>query len=58
MRTIAGRKSLYYGGWYPHGTHFAYIIPEYMISPEDYYIHFIPASLFRMLRFAAFILAC
>jgi spore germination protein KA len=31
--------------------------PEYMISPEDYYIHFIPASLFRMLRFAAFILA-
>jgi len=43
------------------GTSMALILPisfpEYMISPEDYYIHFIPASLFRMLRFTAFILA-
>lgn len=31
--------------------------PEYMIASEDYYIHFIPASLFRMLRFAAFFMA-
>jgi len=31
--------------------------PEYMISSEDYYIHFIPASLFRMLRFIAFVMA-
>lgn len=31
--------------------------PEYIISPEDYYVHFIPASLFRMLRFASFALA-
>lgn len=31
--------------------------PEYLISPEDYYIHFIPASLFRMLRFIAFVMA-
>ena len=43
------------------GTPMALVVPvtfpEYMISPEDYYIHFIPASLFRMLRFAAFLLA-
>jgi spore germination protein KA len=43
------------------GTPMALILPisfpEYMISSEDYYIHFIPASLFRMLRFTAFILA-
>jgi len=31
--------------------------PEYMISPEDYYVHFIPASLFRLLRFIAFFIA-
>ncbi|MEN6348840.1 MAG: spore germination protein, partial [Syntrophomonas sp.] len=31
--------------------------PQYMISPEDYYIHYIPASLFRMLRLVAFIIA-
>lgn len=31
--------------------------PQYIISPEDYYVHFIPASLFRMLRVAAFALA-
>lgn len=31
--------------------------PRYWLSPEDYYIHFIPASLFRMLRFAAFCIA-
>lgn len=31
--------------------------PEYLISPEDYYVHFIPASLFRMLRFISFMLA-
>lgn len=31
--------------------------PEYMISPEDYYIHFIAASFFRMLRFVAFLMA-
>lgn len=43
------------------GTPMALIVPisfpEYMISPEDYYIHFIPASLFRILRFAAFLMA-
>lgn len=43
------------------GTPMALVVPiafpEYMISPEDYYIHFIPASLFRMLRFAAFFIA-
>lgn len=43
------------------GTPMALIVPisfpEYMISGEDYYIHFIPASLFRMLRFFAFFLA-
>jgi len=31
--------------------------PQYIISPEDYYVHFIPASLFRILRFASFSLA-
>lgn len=31
--------------------------PEYIISPEDYYVHYIPASLFRLLRFTAFLLA-
>jgi len=31
--------------------------PRYWISPEDYYIHYIPASLFRIGRFAAFLLA-
>ncbi len=31
--------------------------PEYMVSPEDYYINFIPASLFRILRFIAFFIA-
>lgn len=40
------------------GTPMALVVPisfpEYMVSPEDYYIHFIPASLFRMLRFIAF----
>ncbi|MGE5390638.1 MAG: spore germination protein, partial [Deltaproteobacteria bacterium] len=43
------------------GTPMALIVPiafpEYMISPEDYYVHFIPASLFRMLRFFAFFIA-
>lgn len=43
------------------GTPMALVVPiafpEYMISPEDYYIHFIPASLFRMLRFVAFFIA-
>ncbi len=43
------------------GTPMALVVPisfpEYMISPEDYYIHFIPASLFRMLRFIAFLMA-
>lgn len=43
------------------GTPMALILPisfpEYVISSEDYYIHFIPASLFRMLRFSAFVLA-
>ena len=43
------------------GTSMALVLPisfpEYMISPEDYYIHFIPASLFRMLRLSAFLLA-
>ena len=43
------------------GTSMALILPisfpEYMIASEDYYIHFIPASLFRMLRFTAFLLA-
>jgi len=43
------------------GTPMALVVPisfpEYMISPEDYYVHFIPASLFRMLRFFAFIIA-
>lgn len=43
------------------GTPMALVVPvafpEYMISPEDYYIHFIPASLFRMLRFTAFLIA-
>lgn len=31
--------------------------PQYINSPEDYYIHFVPASLYRMLRLLAFILA-
>jgi len=31
--------------------------PRYWISPEDYYMHFIPASLFRLLRFFTFIIA-
>lgn len=31
--------------------------PRYWLSPEDYYIHFIPASLFRLLRFTAFCIA-
>ncbi|MDD3270059.1 MAG: spore germination protein, partial [Syntrophomonadaceae bacterium] len=43
------------------GTPMALILPisfpEYMISSEDYYIHFIPASLFRILRFIAFLIA-
>ncbi|HPT70029.1 MAG TPA: spore germination protein [Syntrophomonas sp.] len=43
------------------GSPMALVLPisfsEYMISPEDYYIHFIPASLYRMLRFTAFIIA-
>lgn len=43
------------------GTPMALVLPisfpEYMISPEDYYIHFIPASLFRFLRFLAFFMA-
>ncbi len=43
------------------GTPMALVVPisfpEYMISPEDYYIHFIPASLFRLLRLAAFFMA-
>ena len=43
------------------GTPMALVLPisfpEYMISPEDYYMHFIPASLFRMLRFIAFLIA-
>jgi len=43
------------------GTPMALIVPisfpEYMIAGEDYYINFIPASLFRMLRFFAFLLA-
>ncbi len=43
------------------GTPMALVVPisfpEYMISAEDYYTHFIPASLFRMLRFVAFLMA-
>lgn len=43
------------------GTPMALVVPisfpEYMLSPEDYYIHFIPASLFRMLRLLAFLMA-
>lgn len=43
------------------GTSMALVLPisfpEYMISAEDYYFHFIPASLFRMLRFCAFLIA-
>ncbi len=31
--------------------------PRYWISPEDYYIHYIPASLFRIGRFLAFLVA-
>ena len=31
--------------------------PRYWISPEDYYIHYIPASLFRMGRFLVFLMA-
>lgn len=31
--------------------------PQYIVSPEDYYVHFIPASLFRVLRLASFFLA-
>jgi spore germination protein KA len=31
--------------------------PEFWTSPEDYFIHFIPASLFRILRFVAFWIA-
>lgn len=31
--------------------------PRYWTSQEDYYTHYIPASLFRLLRFAAFWLA-
>lgn len=31
--------------------------PRYWVSPEDYYIHYVPASLFRIGRFAAFLLA-
>jgi hypothetical protein len=31
--------------------------PRFWVSPEDYYIHYIPASLFRMGRFVAFLLA-
>ncbi|NLB87985.1 MAG: spore germination protein [Syntrophomonadaceae bacterium] len=27
--------------------------PQYLISSEDYYVHYIPASLFRLLRFVA-----
>ncbi|MDD2619906.1 MAG: spore germination protein [Syntrophomonadaceae bacterium] len=43
------------------GTPMALVLPvsfpEYMISPEDYYVRFIPASLFRILRFMAFVMA-
>lgn len=43
------------------GTPMALVVPisfpEYMIAGEDYYIHFIPASLFRLLRFIAFLMA-
>lgn len=31
--------------------------PQYMISPEDYYTNYIAASLFRILRYIAFLLA-
>ena len=31
--------------------------PHYWVAPEDYYIHYIPASLFRMGRFLAFIIS-
>lgn len=31
--------------------------PQYWIAAEDYYTHFVPASLFRILRFTAFLLA-
>lgn len=31
--------------------------PRYWISSEDYYVHYIPASLFRIGRFAAFLMA-
>jgi spore germination protein KA len=31
--------------------------PQYIVSPEDYYLHFIPASLYRLLRLVAFMMA-
>lgn len=31
--------------------------PQFWISPEDYYVHYVPASLFRLLRFISFWLA-
>lgn len=43
------------------GTPMALVLPvsfpRYWISPEDYYIHYIPASLFRIGRFLAFLVA-
>lgn len=43
------------------GSPMALVLPisfsEFITSPEDYYTHFIPASLFRLLRFVAFWLA-
>lgn len=31
--------------------------PQFWISPEDYYVHYVPATLFRLLRFISFWLA-
>lgn len=31
--------------------------PQYLVASEDYYIHYIPASLFRLLRFGALVAA-
>jgi hypothetical protein len=43
------------------GSPMALVVPlsfaRYWISPEDYYIHYIPASLFRVGRFLAFLVA-
>lgn len=43
------------------GSPMALIVPisfsEFITSPEDYYTHFLPASLFRLLRFIAFWMA-